>query len=113
MEEQQNQNFSSINYTFVHHDKAKSQPIKIINGEYAGLIFSVDRVQFYEKNDRHHLEFNYNMLEGKDPKNKEFHEIVGDIISDILDKELRNNPEGIFVNDEDYREINSNKSPQE
>ena len=111
--EQQNKNSSLIKYTFAQHDNAKTQPIKIVNGEYAELIFSVNRVQFYEKNDRHHLEFDYNMLEGEDPKTEEFHEIVGDIISDSLDKELRNNPEGVFVNDEDYREINSNKSSEE
>jgi len=113
MEEQQNKNSSLIKYTFAQHDNAKTQPIKIINGKYAGLIFSVGRVQFYEKNDRHHLEFDYNMLEGDDPKDEEFHETVGDIISDILDKELRNNPEGVFVSDEDYRKINSDKPSEE
>jgi hypothetical protein len=114
MEQQQNeQKSSSIEYTFVQNDNAETQPIKIINGEYTGLIFSVDRVQFFEKNDRHHLEFDYNMIEGDDPKDEEFHQTVGDIISDILDKELMNNPEGVFVSDEDYRKSNTNKSPKE
>jgi len=102
----------SVKYTYTLHPESKNQPIEITNGKYKGIVFDVERVSFYEKNDHPHIKFDYNVLVGEDPQTSEFHNIAGDIVVDILEREFKDGQPGILVSENDHREIDSNKSNQ-
>ena len=97
-----------VKYTYVVHEEAiENQAIKILDGKYKNIIFTFGRVSFFEENDNPHVEFDYEVIEGKDSKTDNFVNTLGDMVIDILDREFKKNPDGVFVDDADYRKDNT------
>ena len=97
-----------VKYTYVIHELAtENQAIKILDGKYRNTIFTFGRVSFSEEKDGPHVEFNYEVIEGEDLKTSDFVNTLGDMVIDILEREFKKNPDGVFVDDADYREDNT------
>jgi len=102
-----------VKYTYVIHELAEdNQAIKILDGEYKNTIFTFGHVSFYEKGDTPHIKFDYNVIEGEDPKTEDFVNALGDMVIDILDREFKENSDGVFVDDSDYRKDNTTQSSE-
>jgi len=103
-----------VKYTYVIHELATdNQAIKILDGKYKNKIITFGHVSFYEKDDEPHLKFDYDVIESDDPKTKDFVNVLGDIVVDTLEREFKNNPNGVFVDDTDYRKDNTTQSNKE
>jgi len=109
-----NQNLQmSVEYTYTTHPESNNQPVEITSGEYRGMVFDVGRVSFYEKDDQHHIKFDYNVLVGEDPHTEEFNTLIGDIVVDILEREFKDGTPGTLVSNNDYRTIDPDKPNKE
>jgi len=105
-----------LEYTYVNHPASKQnqQAIQIKNNEYKGVVFTFGQVSFYEVDDTPHIKFDYNVLEGEDPKSEDFTELLGDIVVDILEREFEsNNEQGVFVDASDYRKDDTEQPAEE
>jgi hypothetical protein len=103
-----------LNYTYVPHELAEeNQAIKILKGKYKNIVFTFGRVSFYEVDDSPHIKFDYTVLEGNDPDNEDFNNILGDVVVDILEREFKENANGVLVDNADYRENNTTQSSEE
>tara|TARA_R100000152_G_C6776357_1_gene205423 strand:+ start:2486 stop:2800 length:315 start_codon:yes stop_codon:yes gene_type:complete len=103
-----------LEYTYVNHPAAeKNQAIKIKNNDYKDIVFTFGRVSFYEVDDTPHIKFDYNVLEGEDPKSEDFINLLGDIVVDIMEREFKLKEQGVFVDESDYRENNTKESSEE
>ena len=103
-----------LSYTYVPHELAEeNQAIKIIKGKHKNIIFTFGHVSFDEEDGVPHLKFDYDVLEGTDPSNEEFNNILGDIVVDILEREFKEKSDGVFVNDTNDRENNTTQSAEE
>ena len=85
------------NYTFVSRDKDKWTSILITKGDYEGVIYRYGRVSVAEKeNDEGNLplSFKFNVLDYNNHNEEElnasveFKDTIGDILVEILDKQL-------------------------
>ena len=85
------------NYTFVSRDKDKWTSILITKGDYEGVIYQYGRVSVAEKENENGtmpLSFDYNVVDqnGHDKEkldnSVEFKNMLGDILVEILDKQL-------------------------
>ena len=103
-----------VKYTYVIHELATdNQAIKILDGEYKNKIFTFGHVSFYEKDDEPYLKFDYTVIESDDPKTEDFVNVLGDIVVDILEREFKDKPDGVFVDDTDYRKDNTAQPSKE
>ena len=103
-----------LEYTYVKHPSATTnQAIKIKNNEYEDIVFTYGQVSFYEVEDTPHIKFDYEVLEGEDPKSEEFINLLGDIVVDILEREFKSNEEGVFVDESDYRKNDTEQPTKE
>ena len=103
-----------VKYTYVTHELAtENQAIKILDGEYKNKIFTFGHVSFYEKDDEPYLKFDYTVIESDDPKTEDFVNVLGDIVVDILEREFKDNANGVFVDDTDYRKDNTAQPSKE
>jgi hypothetical protein len=103
-----------VKYTYVAHELATdNQAIKILDGVYKNKIFTFGHVSFYEKDDEPYLKFDYNLIESDDPNTEDFVNALGDIVVDILEREFKEKPDGVFVDDTDYRKDNTTQPSKE
>ena len=102
-----------LEYTYVKHPSATNQAIKIKTNEYKDVVFTFGQVSFYEVEDTPHIKFDYDVLEGEDPKSEDFINLLGDIVVDILQREFESNKEGVFVDESDYRKDDTEQPTEE
>jgi hypothetical protein len=105
-----------LEYTYVNHPKAEEanqQAILIKNNDYKDVVFMYGKVSFYEISDTPHIKFDYNVLEGEDPASEEFLNLLGDIVVDIMEREFKDNKQGVLVDESDYREDNTKQPSKE
>ena len=103
-----------VKYTYVIHELATdNQAIKILDGKYKNKIFTFGHVSFDEVDGMPHLKFDYNVIESEDPKTEDFVNVLGDIVVDILEREFKEKPSGVFVDDTDYRKDNTAQPAKE
>ena len=103
-----------LEYTYVNHPSATTnQAIKIKTNEYKDVVFTYGQVSFYEVEDTPHIKFDYDVLEGEDPKSEDFINLLGDIVVDILQREFESNKEGVFVDESDYRKDDTEQPTKE
>ncbi len=79
-----------VQYTYVDGDEQQS--IRVLSGEFAGVVFDYGRVQFYEENDSIKVHFDYNLIENPNDADVKPHRvkgIFGDIIMDVLEREMK------------------------
>ena len=85
-------------YKFVQNKDAKWQGIGLTEeaGKYQGVIYSYGKVSFGEKEDKDGnlpLHFEWNILDSnglpKEMFEEEFFNLIGDILYDIMDKQLQ------------------------
>ncbi len=85
------------NYSFVSRGNDKWASIMISKGPYKGIIYQYGRVSVSDEEDCGRLSFQYNVIDevGHDlkdlEKSEEFKNILGDILTEILDEQLETN----------------------
>lgn len=79
-------------YTVLTSRVAPFTPVRLENGEWAGVIYHYGKAKFAEENDCLRLRFEYYVLENQDkidPADSDrFLQYIGDILVDILDRNL-------------------------
>jgi hypothetical protein len=95
-------------FIFVDSDDKLITGIKIISGEYAGVLYHYLKVRVVEEKDVGKLEFGYTIIDPGDKdvddltKDSEFHIIMGELLTQFLLLKIQE--------DEQIRKINSQKS---
>lgn len=88
-------------YTILYNKLAPFTPIRLDNGEWAGVIYHYGRTKFSEENDCLRLSFEYYLLENKDKLNPtdadRFLQYIGDILVDIMDHNLNEDASSIPI----------------
>ncbi len=77
-------------YTYV--DGNEQQNIKILSGEFTGVVFEYGSVKFLEENDSIRVDFDYNLIENPNEVEVKPHQVTtvfGDIIMDVLEREMK------------------------
>ena len=91
-------------------------PIHILEGDYKGCIYHYGKTQLLEDEDLMRIKFDYTMLENpsKAKEDQNFINCLGDILVEILDKQLEKDEAITVVSENDevsfignYREDNS------
>jgi len=83
-----------VKYELVDHKKGfhdKHWCVQILEGDYEGLIYQYDTVEFLEENNDTILKFNTITVENKDEyelTGDEFTSIIGDILVNIIEERL-------------------------
>ena len=82
-------------YTFVENKGAKWQGIGLTKdaGFYQGVVYRYGKVTPIEENDKLRLQFDWEILDsnglGKDYFKDEFFNLIGDILYDIMDEQMK------------------------
>jgi putative sterol carrier protein len=82
-------------YLFVQRDDKEYSAIKLIDDKYLNVIYKYGKVGFADKEDANGnlpMKFDYDILrnpENKDIDNQEFIDYIGDILIELLDKQLK------------------------
>lgn len=88
-----------IKYEMIEHEKSfhdKHWSIKLLESDYAGVVYQYDTVKFEEDGDNTVLVFNTITLENKENKDlssDEFKVIIGDILTDLVEQYLKKSEE--------------------
>ena len=85
-----------MSYKFDDNDNtSEAVPVVITEGKYAGIKYNYGAIKFEEEEDGAKLVFDYDILEndtsielGELDENEEFHSYIGDILVDIIGKEI-------------------------
>jgi len=86
---------NKLRYLFVQKDGADYTAIKLIDDKYLNVVYKYGKVGFAsEENERGELpmKFDYDILknpENKDTESQEFIDYIGDILIELLDKQLK------------------------
>ena len=78
-----------VQYTYV--DGNEQQNIKILSGEFTGIVFEYGSVKFVEENNSIRVDYDYNLIENPnqvDAKPHQVKKVFGDIIMDVLEREM-------------------------
>ena len=81
-------------YKFVQNKDAKWQGVGLTEeaGEYQGVVYRYGKVTPIEENDKLRLKFDWEILDsnglGKEYFNEDFFNLIGDVLYDIMDKQL-------------------------
>ena len=84
---------ASVKYNFVENPKINSTGFQISEGEYKDVIYYYGKVKFIEENDNMRLKFDYNVARNPnnvDTDNEKFVKIIGDILTDNIEREVDN-----------------------
>ena len=83
-------------YAFVTKKDEDFSCIKIMDGEYEGVIYKYDKVRFSEKENADGqlpLQFTYDVMvntDNKDVKSSDFKNYIGDILVECVEEQLKN-----------------------
>lgn len=78
-----------IDYKFeVSHEKDDFYSVLLLTGEWEGVIFRINQISLEERSDELVLKYDYNIEKGSKAleKDRGFSVMVGDIITNILNK---------------------------
>ena len=78
-------------YTFVENANVNYSGFKITEGKYKDVIYYYGKVKFVEDGESMRLKFDYNVArnpENADTDNKEFKNIIGDILAENIERQL-------------------------
>ena len=96
-------------YVFVQRDVDDFSCIKIIEGEYKDVIYTYGHVKFApepNKDDRLPLKFTYDVQRNPnniDTKSEDFRNLIGDILVEVMEEQLKNNQIILRDGDKDVR----------
>lgn len=79
-----------VQYTYV--DGNEQQNIKILSGNFTGVVFEYGSVKFLEENDSIRVDFDYNLIENPNEAEVTPDRVItvfGDIIMDVLEREMK------------------------
>ena len=85
-----------VKYELIEHENSFHEnhwSVKLENGEYEGVVYQYDTVSFSEESGDVVLSFNTITLENpneKDLKTEEFENIIGSILTDVIEQQLEN-----------------------
>lgn len=81
------------NYELLDQDWGGNQLIKLTESPYCGIIYSYGRVRLLEEDDLLRVQFEFNIHENPigDIERNQFKNYIGDILVDLIDKNLINN----------------------
>ena len=83
-------------YAFAQRQGEDFSCIKIMDGEYEGVIYKYDKVRFSEKENADGqlpLQFTYDVMvntDNKDVKSSDFKNYIGDILVEYVEEQLKN-----------------------
>tara|TARA_Y100001963_G_scaffold146162_1_gene220722 strand:- start:5188 stop:5442 length:255 start_codon:yes stop_codon:yes gene_type:complete len=75
----------------------------IEEGPYQGCVVNYGRVELVEEDDHLRVKFNYTMVENPNgiEADKEFFNYIGDILVEIMDEQVYNDPQSLIVSSND------------
>jgi hypothetical protein len=96
-----------VDYCYIFPDNDKeSVHIKLLCGEYEGVVYKYGKVGIVEENDKAYLQFNYDVIEspyeGID-EDTDFKNAIGDLLKHLMMRQL-NNEGSVDENRTDYFE---------
>jgi hypothetical protein len=79
-------------FEIVGHLPNGSHKLKFTSNEFKGIIFTIGKVSFEEKNDEMHMNFQYDVLEHSEPFEKDLlDKAVGDLVMHLLEEGVKDN----------------------
>lgn len=101
-----------IDYCYVFPDNDKQNVhIRLLSGKFKNTVYKYGKVGLKEENQQAYLQFNYDVIESpinKIENNEEFKNTIGDLLTELLARQLNN--EG--STDEDRADYFEEPNPQ-
>ena len=78
-------------------------PVELTQGKYSGCVLNYGKVELVEENDHLRVKFNYTMIENPNgiETDDEFFNYIGDILVEIMNEQVYNDPQSLIVSSND------------
>jgi hypothetical protein len=81
-----------MDYEIVGHLPNGAHKLKFTDNEFRDIVFSIGKVSFDEKDGEHTMRYQYDVLEHKDPYEKDLlDKAVGDLVMHLLEEGVKDN----------------------
>ena len=80
-----------ISYTFAN-TSGETQHLKILTGEYEGIVFAYNNVRIHEESQQARFQFTFDVLENPnlvDTSTESFTMVLGDILVDVIESQMK------------------------
>lgn len=80
-----------ISYTFAD-TSGETQHLKILTGEYKGIVFAYNNVRIHEESQQARFQFTFDVLENPnlvDTSTESFTMVLGDILVDVIESQMK------------------------